>query len=91
MRERLTRLLAAIDDTVKQLREKGELSSRHETYVGDLKKRQEELHAKLETAVRDNNVWDALKHELELDSSALISEFRSWAEDLDTAHVKPRD
>lgn len=91
VRERLASLSSAIDEKLKQLNENGELSSRHESYAGDLKKRQADLHAKLEKAVHDHDVWEAMKNELELDSSALMSEFRSWAEELDTSSRSTRN
>ena len=87
VQERLARLSKAIDEKVKQLGERGTLTSRHEAYAGDLKERQAELRAKLEKAVHDSDFWEAMKNELELDSSALFSEFRSWAEELDTGKV----
>ncbi|PTW59067.1 hypothetical protein C8N35_108103 [Breoghania corrubedonensis] len=87
VKERLALLSKAIDEKVKQLDKRGELTSRHEAYAGDLKKRQYELHVKLEKSVHDNNFWEAMKSELELDSSALLSEFRSWVEGLDTGKL----
>lgn len=89
VRERLARLSMEIDETIKALNDRGVLSARHEAYAGDLKKRQAELHARLESAVRNNDVWAAMKEELELDTSALFSEFRSWTEELDTGRETP--
>ena len=87
IKERLALLSSAIDEKVKQLGERGELTNRHEAYAGDLQERQAELRAKLQKAVHDHDFWQAAKSELELDSSALVSEFRSWTEELDTGKV----
>ncbi|WP_319774358.1 hypothetical protein [Breoghania sp.] len=84
MSERLAALSKAIDEKVSHLKEHGELSSRHASYVGDLKERQAELRGKLEGAVHDNHVWSAIKNELDLDISSLFSDFRNWVEYLDT-------
>ncbi|WP_321344420.1 hypothetical protein [Breoghania sp.] len=84
MSEKLAALSKALDEKVSHLKEYGELSSRHASYAGDLRERQAELRGKLEVAVQDNDVWAAMRNELELDISSLFSDFRNWVEYLDT-------
>lgn len=88
LRDRLAELQRAVDTKLKTLNERGELSSAHEAYAGDLKQRQAALHQKLEKAVHDHSTWEAMKDEIQLDVSALFSEFRGWEEQLDTDATK---
>jgi hypothetical protein len=88
LNDKLAAFSRRLDARVREFKERGEFSDIHEAFAETLKKRQEFVKERLDSAIHSGTTGGILKYEIERDFNGLPEDFAQWEKQLDAETMK---
>jgi hypothetical protein len=86
--EKLQDLSRRIEERSREFSDRGMLSEGDGAKLEELRERHDRIHGKLGSAVREGDLWTAMKIEINLDIDSLFEEFTRWENDLEARTMR---
>jgi hypothetical protein len=88
LKSRVDALGERLETRIREFETRGEFSSAHEVFTGDIRRRQAALKARADEAQRQGHSWQMAKADLEREFTGMTDDFRRWEERLEADAMK---